>query len=167
MRILYSTAVFQVEKNDRNLTHRWHRCIHRGACRNACWRGLGRLSHSLFTILRAFIWMRIHNYVAPCERFDILHLCYICFLHLKGRAYRFGAQVLAESHVTCIDFPVVLAHFDWCFHPVCVQVLAQRLVPPLPVSLQNSSRQLWKETGDHFSIFKKTFNLKSSSQTGN
>ena len=101
MRILYSTAVFQVEKNDRNLTHRWHRCIHRGACRNACWRGLGRLSHSLFTILRAFIWMRIHNYVAPCERFDILHLCYICFLHLKGRAYRFGAQVLAESHVTC------------------------------------------------------------------
>ena len=29
--------------------------------------------------------------------------------------YRFGVQVLVESHVKCINFPVVLAHFDWYF----------------------------------------------------
>ena len=27
---------------------------------------------------------------------------------------RFGVQVLEESHVTCINFPVVLAQFDRC-----------------------------------------------------
>ena len=108
--------------------------------------------------------MRIHNYV-PCERFDILHLCYICFLHLKGRAYRFGAQVLAESHVTCIDFPVVLAHFDsipfvckfwlkgWSHLCLC----HCRTVPG-----SYGRRQVTT-----FQSLKKTFNLKSSSQTGN